>query len=107
MPYWLLVRVCVCVSYRKPQPCPAWRKEGGSGLQLRQEDLVLLETTGGLRNKLITQDYLLLINIFFCSLINFGEMQDKKCPNMSVNKERTHAETHTARTEPEPSSVSV
>lgn len=69
-------------------------REGGLGIQLRQEDLVLPETTGGLHNKLITQDYLLLIIFVFSSLISFS---DKKCPNMSVNKERAHAKTHTVR----------
>lgn len=74
MPYWLLVRVCVLATESLSHALP-----GGKRLQLRQEDLVLLETTGGLRNKLITQDYLLLIHFFFffCRLINFGEMQDK------------------------------
>lgn len=69
MPCWLLVRVCVLATVSLSHALPRGKRGvGGSGIQLRQEDLALPETTGGLHNNLITQDYFLIINIFFAAV---------------------------------------
>ncbi len=78
--------------------CPEERGGvGGLGIQQRQEDLVLPQTTGGLHNKLITRDYKhSLLNNNYCFLIEFGEMQDKMSLHVGKQGAHTCRSTHCA-----------
>lgn len=89
----------------------AWPEErvGGSGgfCYVRRILSCLTTSTSNSLHK-ITQGYWLCkwVFFFFYHLINFSGIQVfKKCLNMSINKECTHAET--MWTGPEPSSASV